>query len=148
MLTITNLQTTIANKPLLQGIHLAVQAGEVHAIMGPNGAGKSTLAAVLAGKPGHTVTGGSVTFLGKDLLALTPEERAAAGLFLAFQYPVEIPGVRTTNFLKTAVNQLRKQRGQRPLDAVTFLAFMKKQMNNMSQQDGLLQKRPTEPNLG
>ncbi|MEL6606933.1 MAG: Fe-S cluster assembly ATPase SufC [Bacteroidota bacterium] len=128
MLQIKDLKATVEDKLLLKGIDLTVQPGEVHAIMGPNGAGKSTLASVLAGKEGYEVTEGSVNFLGQDLLELAPEERAAVGLFLAFQYPVEIPGVSTTNFLKTAMNEIRKQRGQEPLDAVTFLALMKEKM--------------------
>ncbi|MEL6358486.1 MAG: Fe-S cluster assembly ATPase SufC [Bacteroidota bacterium] len=128
MLQIKDLKATVEDKLLLKGIDLTVQPGEVHAIMGPNGAGKSTLASVLAGKEGYEVPEGSVNFLGQDLLELAPEERAAAGLFLAFQYPVEIPGVSTTNFLKTAMNEIRKQRGQEPLDAVTFLALMKEKM--------------------
>ena len=128
MLTITDLSVAIDGKDILQGVSLQVQPGEVHAIMGPNGSGKSTLAAVLAGKEGYTVTGGRVTFMDQDLLALAPEERAAAGFFLAFQYPVELPGVSNTNFLKTAVNQIRQQRGQEPLDAVAFLALLKEKM--------------------
>ena len=128
MLQINNLKASTEAQEILKGIDLSVQAGEVHAIMGPNGAGKSTLANVLAGRQGYTVTEGSVSFCDKELLALAPEERAAAGLFLAFQYPVEIPGVSTTNFLKTAVNELRKQRNQPPLDAVTFLALLKEKM--------------------
>lgn len=125
MLSIHNLQAAVEGQEILKGINLQVQAGEVHAIMGPNGSGKSTLASILAGKPGYTVTGGSVTFQGQDLLALAPEERAAAGIFLAFQYPIEIPGVSNTNFLKTAVNQIRKQKGEAPLDAVAFLKLLK-----------------------
>ncbi len=140
MLQITHLKVAVEDKELLKGINLTVKAGEVHAIMGPNGAGKSTLAAVLAGKDGYMVTEGSVNFLGKDLLELAPEERAAAGLFLAFQYPVEIPGVSTTNFLKTAVNQIRKQQGQAPLDAVAFLALMKEKMQLISIDQKLLSR--------
>ena len=140
MLQITNLQTTVDDKLLLKGIDLTVQPGEVHAIMGPNGAGKSTLASVLAGKEGYDVTEGSVDFLGQDLLELAPEERAAAGLFLAFQYPVEIPGVSTTNFLKTAVNEIRKQQGQEPLDAVAFLALIKEKMKLVNIDPSLLSR--------
>ena len=115
MLQITNLHATVAGTPILNGVSLAVNAGEVHAIMGPNGAGKSTLAYVLGGRPGYEVTGGSVTFEGQDLVALEPHERAAAGLFLGFQYPVEIPGVSNVQFLREALNAQRKARGQEPL---------------------------------
>ncbi len=112
MLTIQNLHAGIEGKKILNGINLEIKAGEVHAIMGPNGSGKSTLASVLAGRSDYEVLEGSVEFLGKDLLELSPEERAAEGLFLAFQYPVEIPGLSTTNFIKTAVNEIRKYRGE------------------------------------
>lgn len=125
MLDINNLQVAVEGQEILRGINLHIQPGEIHAIMGPNGSGKSTLASVLAGKPGYTVMGGSIKFKGQDLLALAPEERAAAGLFLAFQYPVEIPGVSNTNFLKTALNQIRKKRGEEPVDAVEFLKLLK-----------------------
>ena len=121
MLEITNLHATVGGTPILNGLTLAVNAGEVHAIMGPNGAGKSTLAYVLGGRPGYEVTGGSVTFAGQDLLALAPHERAAAGLFLGFQYPVEIPGVSNVQFLREALNAQRKVRGQEPLSGGDFL---------------------------
>src|ERR1044071_7269975 len=121
MLKISNLHAQIEGKKILKGIDLEIKAGEVHAIMGPNGSGKSTLASVLAGREDYEVTEGTVEFLGKDLLELAPEERAGEGLFLGFQYPVEIAGLTTTNFVKTAVNQVRKYRGQEPLDAVQFL---------------------------
>ena len=125
MLSIKNLHASIEEKQILKGLNLEIKAGEVHAIMGPNGGGKSTLASVLAGREDYEVTEGSVDFSGKDLLELSPEERAREGLFLAFQYPVEIPGVSTVNFMKTALNEKRKYNGQEPLDAVSFLKLMK-----------------------
>lgn len=128
MLRINNLHAEIDGQQILKGINLEVKAGEIHAIMGPNGSGKSTLAAVIAGREEYKVTKGEVEFLGKDILDLAPEERAREGLFLAFQYPVEIPGVSSNNFLRTAVNQIRKHRGQEPLDAVNFLKLMKEKM--------------------
>ncbi|TAE88613.1 MAG: Fe-S cluster assembly ATPase SufC [Bacteroidetes bacterium] len=128
MLEINNLQAEIEGKKILNGINLVVKPGEVHAIMGPNGAGKSTLSAVLAGRADYDVTGGSVTFNGKDILDMAPEDRAREGVFLAFQYPVEIPGVSTTNFLKTAVNEVRKYRGQEPMEATDFLKMMREKM--------------------
>jgi Fe-S cluster assembly ATP-binding protein len=128
MLEIKNLQAEIEGKKILNGINLVVKPGEVHAIMGPNGAGKSTLSAVLAGRANYTVTGGSAHFNGKDLLDMAPEDRAREGVFLAFQYPVEIPGVSTTNFLKTAVNEKRKYNGQEPMEATDFLKMMREKM--------------------
>ena len=121
MLTIHDLQATVADKPILKGLSLQINAGEVHAIMGPNGAGKSTLGYTLGGRPGYEVTGGSVEFLGQDLLALEPHERAAAGLFLGFQYPVEIPGVSFVQFLRESLNAQRKSRGEEPLSGGEFL---------------------------
>ena len=121
MLTISNLQATVADKPILKGLSLDVKPGEIHAIMGPNGAGKSTLGYTLGGRPGYEVTGGSVDFDGQDLLALEPHERAAAGLFLGFQYPVEIPGVSFVQFLREALNSQRKTRGEEPLSGGDFL---------------------------
>ncbi len=128
MLRIENLHAGIENKNILNGINLTIRPGEVHAIMGPNGAGKSTLSSVLAGKNEYTVSQGKVEFDGKDLLDMSPEDRAREGLFLAFQYPVEIPGVSNTNFLKTAVNEQRKYRGLAPMEATDFLKFMREKM--------------------
>ncbi|WP_134090670.1 Fe-S cluster assembly ATPase SufC [Olivibacter sp. XZL3] len=125
MLSIKNLQASVDDKEILKGLNLEVKAGEVHAIMGPNGSGKSTLASVLAGKEAYEVTGGEVTLDGKDLLDLSPEDRAREGLFLAFQYPVEIPGVSNINFLKTAVNEIRAYKGLGPMEAKEFLKLVK-----------------------
>ncbi|MBL7877016.1 MAG: ATP-binding cassette domain-containing protein, partial [Cyclobacteriaceae bacterium] len=128
MLTIKNIHAKVADKQILNGIDLKVNVGEVHAIMGPNGSGKSTLASVLSGREEFEVTDGEVDFLGKDLLALSPEDRAREGIFMAFQYPVEIPGVSTINFMKTALNQIREYRGLQALDSVSFLQLMKERM--------------------
>ena len=144
MLKITDLHAGIEEKQILKGINLEIKPGEVHAIMGPNGSGKSTLASVLAGRENFEVTGGSVDFLGKDLLDMAPEDRAREGLFLAFQYPVEIPGVSTTNFIKTAVNETRKYRGQEPLDAVAFLKLMKERMKLVEIDQSLLSRSLNE----
>jgi len=144
MLKIENLHAGIEDKQILNGINLEIKPGEVHAIMGPNGSGKSTLASVLAGRQSYEVTAGTVEFLGKDLLELSPEDRAGEGLFLAFQYPVEIPGLSTTNFIKTALNEVRKYRGQEPLDAVAFLKLMKEKMKLMSIDQSLLSRSLNE----
>jgi Fe-S cluster assembly ATP-binding protein len=125
MLKIEELYATIDGKEILRGLSLDIKPGEVHAIMGPNGAGKSTLSAVLVGNPAYTVTGGKVTFNGKDLLSMSPEDRANEGLFLSFQYPVEIPGVSMTNFMRAAVNGKRRYRGEEPLSASEFLKLMR-----------------------
>ena len=125
MLSVKNLHASVEGKEIIRGIDLEVREGEVHAIMGPNGSGKSTLASVLAGNPKYTVTAGSVEFLGRDLLSLPVEERACMGLFLGFQYPVEIPGVTMANFMKLAVNEQRKFRGEEPLTAAEFLKLMR-----------------------
>jgi Fe-S cluster assembly ATP-binding protein len=144
MLSINNLQARIEEKEILKGINLDIKPGEIHAIMGPNGSGKSTLASVLAGRADYEVTGGSVDFLGKDLLDMSPEDRAKEGLFLAFQYPVEIPGVSTTNFIKTAVNEKRKYNGQEPLDAAQFLITMKEKMKLVEIDQSLLSRSLNE----
>ena len=125
MIDIRNLHVSVDGKEILKGIDLSLKPGQVHAIMGPNGSGKSTLSYVLAGRDGYEITKGEVLLNGQDLLAMEPEERAAAGVFLAFQYPVEIPGVQMTTFLRTALNALRKQRGESELDALAFLKILK-----------------------
>ena len=144
MLTIKNLQARVADKNILNGIDLKVKAGEVHAIMGPNGSGKSTLASVLAGREDYEVTSGEVEFLGKNLLDLSPEDRAREGIFMAFQYPVEIPGVSTINFMKTSLNQIREYRGLQPLDAVSFLTLMKEKMKLVEIDQSLLSRSLNE----
>jgi Fe-S cluster assembly ATP-binding protein len=141
MLEIKNLHANVGGNEILKGLDLTVKAGEVHAIMGPNGSGKSTLAHVLAGRPGYEVTQGSVRYQGKDLLAMAPEERAREGVFLAFQYPVEIPGVSNVYFLKAAMNALRKHRGQPELDAFDFLNLVKEKSKIVDIDDSLV-KRP------
>lgn len=128
LLKIENLHASVGEKEILKGVNLTIRKGEIHAVMGPNGAGKSTLSSVLAGKPSFTVTEGSIEFLGKDVLALSPEERSWLGIFLSFQYPVEIPGVSITNFMKTAVNAHRNARGLEPLKAGEFLKLLKEKM--------------------
>ncbi|MDF2454564.1 MAG: sufC [Cytophagaceae bacterium] len=144
MLSIKNLQARVEEKEILKGINLEVKAGEVHAIMGPNGSGKSTLASILAGRETYEVTGGSITFEGKDLLELSPEDRAREGVFLAFQYPVEIPGVSTINFLKTAVNAIREYRGEEVMDAVSFLKMMKEKTKVVDIDETLLKRSLNE----
>ncbi|HNP77916.1 MAG: Fe-S cluster assembly ATPase SufC [Cyclobacteriaceae bacterium] len=144
MISIKNLQARIEEKQILNGISLEVKPGEVHAIMGPNGSGKSTLASVLSGREEYEVTGGEVSFLGKDLLAMEPEVRAREGVFMAFQYPVEIPGVSTINFMKTALNKIREHRGLPALDAVAFLKVMKEKMKLVEIDQALLNRSLNE----
>lgn len=144
MLSINNLQASVEGKQILNGINLTIKPGEVHAIMGPNGSGKSTLASVLAGREEYDVTGGEVLFEGTNLLDLSPEDRARAGLFLAFQYPVEIPGVSNANFLKTAVNEVRKSRGMEPLDSKDFLLMMKEKMKLVEMDKAMTQRSVNE----
>jgi Fe-S cluster assembly ATP-binding protein len=140
MLEIRNLHVNVADKPILKGLDLTINAGEVHAIMGPNGAGKSTLGYTLAGRDGYEVTEGSVTYRGKDLLELEPDERAAAGVFLAFQYPVEIPGVSNTTFLKSALNAIRKAHGEKELDAMQFLKLVRAKTKQLGMNDEMLKR--------
>lgn len=144
MLIIKDLKARIEDKSILNGINLVVRPGEVHAIMGPNGSGKSTLASVLAGREDYEVVNGEVTFEGKDLLEMSPEDRARAGLFLAFQYPVEIPGVSNANFLKTAVNEVRKSRGQEVLDSKDFLRLMQEKMKLVQMDKTMTQRSVNE----
>lgn len=140
MLEIKNLHANVEGKDILKGINLTVPTGEVHAIMGPNGSGKSTLSYVLAGRDGYEITEGEILLNGENIMELAPEERAAAGVFLAFQYPVEIPGVQMTTFLKTALNAVRKQRGEKELDALDFLKLMKKKQKELSISDEMLKR--------
>jgi Fe-S cluster assembly ATP-binding protein len=144
ILEIQNLHAGVENKQILKGFSLTIYPGEVHALMGLNGSGKSTLAAILAGRDGYEVTQGTVTYLGKDLLELSPEERAREGVFLAFQYPVEIPGVNSTYFLKAALNELRKHKGQPELDAMEFLALVRERMKLLELKDDLLKRSVNE----
>jgi len=144
ILEIKDLHAGVEGKQILKGVSLTINPGEVHAVMGPNGSGKSTLAAVLAGRDGYDITGGEVFYLGHDLLDLDPEERAREGLFLAFQYPVEIPGVNSTYFLKAALNEIRKAKGESELDAMDFLALVKDKMKLLELKDDLLKRSVNE----
>jgi len=144
MLTIENLHATIFDKPILKGLSLSIKPGEIHAIMGPNGAGKSTLGNILAGREGYQINAGSVLFEGKNLLALEPEARAASGIFLAFQYPVEIPGVNNTYFLRAALNAQRRVRGEKELDSIEFLKIVREKLAILHLKDELLHRAVNE----
>ncbi len=144
MLQIRNLHVSVADKSILKGIDLTINAGEVHAIMGPNGSGKSTLAQVLAGREGYQISAGSVQYLERDLLPLTPEERARAGIFLAFQYPLEIPGVANVQLLRTALNSQRRARGEAEMDAIDFLEYVKDKLVLLGMDDSFLYRSVNE----
>jgi Fe-S cluster assembly ATP-binding protein len=144
MLDINQLNVSIGGQPILNGVDLHVRAGEVHAIMGPNGSGKSTLSKVLAGHPSYEVTGGSITYLGEDLLPLPPETRAQQGIFMSFQYPVEIPGVTNINFLKSSVNAVRKAQGKKTLDAIDFLSFIREKCKSLDMDESFLYRSINE----
>ena len=144
ILEIKDLHAGVEGKQILKGVSLTINPGEVHAVMGPNGSGKSTLAAVLAGRDGYDISGGEVLYNGHDLLDLDPEERAREGLFLAFQYPVEIPGVNSTYFLKSALNEIRKAKGEAELDAIEFLDLVKNKMKLLDLKDDLLKRSVNE----
>ncbi len=144
LLKIKNLHANIDGKEILHGLDLEINAGEIHAIMGPNGSGKSTLASVIAGKDEFEVTEGSVEFMGEDLLEMEPHERAVAGVFLAFQYPVEVPGVSNANFVKTAINQIRKHKNQEPMDAATFLKLMREKAKLVEIDDSFMKRSVNE----
>jgi Fe-S cluster assembly ATP-binding protein len=140
MIEIKDLHVSVEGKEILKGVNLSVQAGEVHAVMGPNGSGKSTLAHIIAGRDGYEVTQGSVTYEGQNILEMAPEKRAQAGIFLAFQYPVAVPGVNNTYFLKTALNSIRKARGEEELDAIDFLELIKEKMKIVGMKEELLNR--------
>lgn len=144
MLKINQLNVSINEQPILNGINLRVNAGEVHAIMGPNGSGKSTLSKVLAGHPSYDVTAGEITYAGRDLLPLTPAERAKAGIFMSFQYPLEIPGVTNINFLKSSVNAVRKGQGKNPMDAIEFLSFIRAKCQLLDMDESFLYRSINE----
>ena len=144
MLDINQLNVAIGEQPILKGIDLHIRPGEVHAIMGPNGSGKSTLSKVLAGHPAYEVTGGSITYMGQDLLPLAPEARAQAGIFMSFQYPVEIPGVTNINFLKAAVNAIRQGQGIKPQDAIEFLSFIREKCKLLDMDESFLYRSINE----
>ena len=144
MLQITNLHAAVEETPILKGVDLAVGPGEIHAVMGPNGSGKSTLAQVLAGHEAFDVTGGSVSYEGRDLLDMDPEDRAREGLFLAFQYPVEIPGVNTTYFLRTGLNEIRRHRGEEEVDAIDFLALIREKLELVEMDESFLRRSVNE----